>query len=218
MIFTLDDEILNHVNVSPYLGIHIDNVLKWNAQIQKLCKNLNRNVSLLSRVRKYFNKDNLEKLYIATIQPCIDYAISIWGFCSESNKTHIRRFQHRAARIVSNNFDYVNVRGHDLLEQLGWQTLEQRRDYFVSTLMYRCVNEEAPARLIDELVMTADTHDRITRLTNADTIHVPQPNCELFRNSFKYRGAVLWNDLPFELKQAADSSAFKYLYKRKYFT
>ena len=118
---------------------------------------------------------------------------------------------------MSNNFDYVNTRGHDLINELGWQTLEQRRDYFVSTLMYRCVNDEAPARLTDALVMTVHTHDRQTCLSNTDLLRVPTVNCELYRNSFKYRGSILWNSLPSELRNAKDSASFKYLYKKMFF-
>ena len=78
-----------------------------------------------------------KKIYTSHIQPCIEYGISIWGYCSDFNKMMIRRLQHRAARIILRNFDYINVRGHDLVLQLGWQTLEQRRDYYVATLMHK---------------------------------------------------------------------------------
>ena len=32
---------------------------------------------------------------------------------------------------------------------------------------------------------------------------------EVGRNSFRYRGSVLWNALPYELKQTTDKNAFK---------
>ena len=41
----------------------------------------------------------------------------------------MKRLQHKAARMILNNFDYINVRGHDLVNQLRWQTIEQRIDY-----------------------------------------------------------------------------------------
>ena len=43
--------------------------------------------------------------------------------------------QKRAARIVSNNFDFINCHGEDIIKQLSWQTLEQRRDYYLACLM-----------------------------------------------------------------------------------
>ncbi len=53
------------------------------------------------------------------------YALSIWGNCNECSKNMIFRLQKRAARIVTGNFDYINVRGQDIMNELGWRTLEQ---------------------------------------------------------------------------------------------
>ena len=87
----------------------------------------------------------------------------------------------------------------------------------MTTLMYRCVHGMAPVHLMNELVMTADTHDRDTRSASCNKINVPTPKYECFRNSFRYQGAHLWNYLPPELRNASDISLFKYMYKRLYF-
>ena len=108
----------------------------------------------------------------------------------------ITRLQHRAARIILRNFDYINIRGHDLVQQLGWQTIDQRRDYFVAMLMHKCIYKTAPIHLVNNIVMTEDTHDIPTRASSNGILQVPQPNCELFKSSFRYQGATLWNNLP----------------------
>ena len=97
------------------------------------------------------------------------------------------------------------------------QTIEQRRDYFVATLIYKCINGKAPSRLVNELVMVSDTHDRSTRLAHSNNLYVPKPNCELFRNSFRYQGPVLWNSLPSEIKEASNIDCFKRMHKNHYF-
>ncbi len=40
----------------------------------------------------------------------------------------IFRLRNRAARIVTGNFDFINVRAQDIMNELGWQTLEQRQN------------------------------------------------------------------------------------------
>ena len=213
----LDNTTIEQVQHAPYLGVTIDANLKWDSHIQSLCKKLSGKLAVLSRSRNILNKNALSKLYLSCIQPCLDYAISVWGSCSQHNKNIITRLQHRAARIITGNFDFVSARGSDLISSLRWQTLEQREKYFLSTLMYRCINGQAPVRLTDELVMTADTHDRHTRTVSHNALYVPQPNVELYRHSFKYRGAVTWNSLPSDLKEAKDIDQFKYYYKQKFF-
>ena len=49
------------------------------------------------------------------------------------------------------------------------------------------------------------------------SIQVPKPNIELYRQSFKYRAAVLWNDLLHDIKNAPNIDEFKYLYKKHVF-
>ena len=48
-------------------------------------------------------------------------------------------------------------------------------------------------------------------------VHVPKPNNELYRQSFKYRSAILWNVLLHDIKNAPNIDEFKYLYKKHFF-
>ena len=43
------------------------------------------------------------------------------------------------------------------MTDLGWQALDIRRDYFLSTLVYKCIKGDAPMRLTNELIVSADT-------------------------------------------------------------
>ena len=54
--------------------------------------------------------------------------------------------------------------------------------------MYKCIRRNAPVRLTNELIMTADTHDCNTRASTRGVLQVPKPSSELFRNSFRYKG------------------------------
>ena len=153
----LEYQNLKQVSDLPYLGINLDDTLKWNKHILELCSNISKKLGFLRRLRKVLSKDTLKLLYVSIIQPKFDYAISVWGYCSSINQKLVVRLQHRAARIITNNMDYINVRGEDLVKQLGWQTIEKRRDYFMAMLMYKCIGDAAHRRLIDGPVMTSDT-------------------------------------------------------------
>ena len=213
----LNNETLNQVTDTPYLGITVDNSLKWNSHVMKLCKKVSSKLALLNRLRKFIDKNTLLTIYNSIIQPNIDYAISIWGYSSNSNKELITRLQHRAARIICGNMDFINVRGADLVKQLRLQSIENRRNYFTAMLMYKVSYEIAPKRLIDSFVNARDTHDIPTRSSTNNNFQVPEPNFEFFRNSPKYQGTLLWNSLPPQLKEARSIESFKRLYKQLYF-
>ena len=113
--------------------------------------------------------------------------------------------------------DFINVRGSDLVNELGWQTFDQRRDYFTAMLVYKIIHEIAPKRLIDSFILSRYTHDLPTRSSVNGNLQLPRPNCEIFKCSLKYQGAILWNGLPSNLKDAPDIHSFKQMYKAQYF-
>ena len=102
------------------------------------------------------------------------------------------------------------------MKELSWQSLEQRRDYFLATLMFKCIHGHAPNRLCQDIEMVFDRHGMNTRNANSLKLTVPKPNLECFKRSFRYAGAQVWNNLPEELQNAQSLSSFKMLYKRSY--
>ena len=212
-----NDEVLNRVENCMYLGLSLDSNLKWDSHIQRICQNVSYKLMLLNRLKKFLSSEVLRKIYVTNIQPCIEYGISIWGHCSEHNKSMIQRLQHRAARIILNNFDFVNVRGDDLMQQLRLQSFDQRRDYYMATEMHKCVYKTAPVHLTNEIVLMSNTHEIATRSSINDVLQIPEPNCEIFKSSFKYQSACLWNRLPPELRMLNDIDNFKKKYKSLYF-
>ena len=50
-----------------------------------------------------------------TIQPVIDYGCSVWYNTTSKNLEKNQKIQNYAARIISGNFDYINVRSISLI-------------------------------------------------------------------------------------------------------
>ena len=215
---SLEGTQLEQVNSVRYLGVEVDANLNWELHVRNLCKSIAFKVHSLTRLRHTVNTHLLDTLYKTTIQPCFDYACSVWGNCSVTSRKALLRLQKRAARVVSNNFEYTNCNGEDIIKQLSWQTLEQRRDYYLACLMYKCVHGIAPDRLCNDIEMYFDRHGINTR--NADSLNVvfPRPNLECFKKSYKYAGANVWNNISSSIQNSPSFNNFKYLYKKHYFT
>ena len=131
-------------------------------------------------------------------------------------KKNLLRTQKRAARIVKNNFNYEETSGIDLMKNLSWPNIEQRRDYFLAKLMYKCVNGLAPLRLCNEIEMYFDRHDFNTRNANSLNVIVPKPNLNSYKQTLRYAGAKIWNKLPNDLQNATSLSIFKCKCKQLY--
>ena len=136
---------------------------------------MNYYVHVLRRLNKIFPQKLLLKIYKSYVQSKLDYGLSIWGCTTEGNLDRVQKIQSFCARIMCKKYDYINTRGIDLVNSLKIQTIRQRRDYFLSVLMFKAI--------------------KYTK--------------EICKRSFAYKGSMLWNYLPDEVKESSSLDAFK---------
>ena len=199
----IDNIRLNQVNCATYLGLKITSDLKWNDYVEMLCKKISVKIAQMRSLSGVLPTFVLKQFYISCVQPCIDYAISVWGNTSQQNINKIQRMQNYAARIVTNNYDYINHRGVNLVKQLNWMNVKQRCIYFSSILMYKCLNSLAPDYLCDEFILQSSFNDHSSRSVN--NVFIPHGN----HKSFSVHCAILWNNLPNSCKAATSLYSFK---------
>ena len=171
----------------------------------------------LRRIRNSCPPHILNTIYNTCIQPHIEYLCTAWGNSSCRNMQQVQRLQNLGARIVLGNFDYINVRGKDLVTELGWQNCEERYKYLVSNLMFKSINNLAPNYLCDQITMMRDIIPYETRSTLNNDVLVPKGRTEKFKQSFLYIGSNLWNKLPNKVKECKTINAFKSNYKKRMF-
>lgn len=189
------------------LGITVDQHIKWDEQVANVCANVSNKLYTLSKLRKFLNKDLLAKIYLSCIQPHIEYAYTVWGDCP--NKDKLQRLQNRAARIITGNFDYVNIRGINLVKSLGWSNCMERYKYLVSTLMFKCIHGLAPDYLSDTLNLESDVSVLNTRSSCSLNARLPPWRTTGFKKAFVYNGPLIWNSLPKHIKESLTLQTFK---------
>ena len=214
----LNERLIEQVNEIRYLGIKVDDKLSWYKHIEKLHVQVMGKLSILRRLSKFLPKQMLEKIFKTTILPCIDYADTVWGTCSEKGMKMAQRLQNFAARIITGNYDYINFRGEDLVRQLKWQTIKERRIFHTAILMFKCTRGLAPNYLCDQINLLRDINVYETRYSSNYNVHVPFPRKEIFKRSFLYDGAKIFNSLPDFIKESNDICEFKSRYRAFYFT
>ena len=150
------------------------------------------------------------------MQPTIDYGLCVWGYAPRCQLNKVQRIQGKFARLLTNNFDYVNAQSADLLSTLHIPTIDQRRDYFTAIEMYKILNGKSPAVLQD--YFTKVLHAVNTRRTDDPLLldHCTF-NTEFFKRSFIFNGTVIWNLLPFNLRTQPTLGSFKTMYKCLFF-
>ena len=210
----LNDTQLQQVSTFKLLGIYVDSSLSWRSHLEHLTKKLAPKVGLLCRLSKILPQNYLVTVYQTIIQPHIDYGISIWGGSPTSYILPIQRLQNRSVRAITRSFDWkTSVSG--LLNNLKIMNLRQRYNYFISTLMYKCLNGKSPSYLANLFKSVSSIHNRDTRQSSNNSLYLPKPNVESFRRSLKYAGANLWNNLPQTVRNVSSLELFKATYKNR---
>ena len=127
---------LQLVEQAKFLGLWVQNDLSWDDHILVLCRKMYYYVHMFHHLRKILPSQLLLNIYKCYVQSKIDYGLSIWGCTTEAKLDRIQRIQNLLARIMCNNFDYINFRGIEMVRPLRLQTIRERRDYFLCILMF----------------------------------------------------------------------------------
>ena len=211
----VDEFILNYegmplelVENAIYLGMTINSDISLEFHVQRLCQNMYYHLSLLRRLRRIFPKDLLLQIYKSYVQPRLDYGITLYGCSTQNYIDLIQRVHNHAARLITGNFDYIICRGIELVKSLNLYTIRDRRDYFLTILMFKSANGIAPTYLSDRVVMNFVVDGYDTRGSDME-LYLSMLRKEAYRNSFMYMGGKLWNDLPEFVQNSANIESFK---------
>ena len=97
----------------------------------------------------------------------------------------------------------------DVLNTLKWKTLETRRFHTKATLMYKMLNDLSALQLNNSFVKL-NTNINYNLSNNETDLALPRPYTIFLKRSFKYSGALLWNNLSYEAKTAQSLLDFKH--------
>ena len=204
--FTIDGNSIKQVESTKSLGVYIDENLTWNTHIRHISKKIASCIGTLKRSRSFVPFETLLCIYNALVQPHFDYCSVVWGNCNKSLSIKLQKLQNRAARILTSSSYDANA--DDLFVKLGWQKLNLQRDLKTATMVYKSLNGLAPDYL--KSMFTNRSATSTYSLRNCEgKLALPLPRTNFLKNSFSYNGAVLWNSLPINLRQAQSLASFK---------
>ena len=84
----------------------------------------------------------------------------------------------------------------------------QIRNYFMIIMMFKSIHGLVPYYICD-VTIQRDITVRTTRSTVNNNVHVPHIILECCKHAFAYRGPVLWNALPENIKKSETLNCFK---------
>ena len=75
----LENQIIQKVNCAKFLGIFIDDELKWSVHINHVLKRVSSGSYALHSVKIFLSRDNMKTLYYSIIHSHLSYGTLLWG-------------------------------------------------------------------------------------------------------------------------------------------
>ena len=164
----------------------------------------NKTLGFIRRNLKDCPKPVRETSYTTFVRPTLEYASSVWDPTSQSKIKALENVQRRAARFVTKDYT-TRTPGcvTHMVEQLGWQSLEQRRTNSRLCMLYKIQHS-----LVDiNRQLYIQSSDSRTR--GQHKLYQERTTNPIYRNSFFIRTVVDWNRLPARIATAGTIETFR---------
>ena len=189
--YILHGEILEKVTDTKYLGVTLQNNMKFDTHIDNICTKANKMLGLLRRNLKSAPSKTKELGYKSVVRPILEYASSVWDPHSKKDIRKIEKIQRRAARFVLNKYKKTES-VTKMLEQLKWQTLEQRRKKSRLCMLYKINNGQVQI----EFERLKKARARSGRRGNSETFERVTCRTDYRNETFLPKTIRDWNALP----------------------
>ena len=142
--------------------------------------------------------------YNTLVRPQLEYAAAVWDPHTKDKSYQVEKVQRRAARWVSCNFVRL-ASVSDMIETLGWRSLQQRRADARLCLFYKIIHGLVALPLPDYI----QPNTRISRYCHSMTFRQLHTSRDYYKYSFFPLAVVQWNALPETVASLPNLEAFK---------
>ena len=200
--YNIHGQELEVVDTAKYLGVSINNKLKWNKHIADTAKKADYTRAFLKRNINMCPREVKKQCYVALVRPVMEYASEIWDPQTQNNITALERVQRRSTRFIMN--DYSRESSVTLMmKDLQLQPLRERRAHTKATTFYKAINGllEVPTyHLLPQHTITRG-HSR--------RYQIPNSRLATTKASFYPDSINLWNHLPGNVAEAPTLEKFR---------
>ena len=197
----VDNHIISDVSESKFLGVIIDNKVKFDRHLQYISSKVSKSIGVLYFSRKFIPLSCLKSLYFSFIHPYFLYCLPIFGTTYQTHLNPLILLQKRAIRIIS---------GAEYLDHTDplffYNKILKIEDMYKHSIA--CYTYSHP----EILVNFERTHPYYTR--NYDSLLTPFMRLRSTQQSVRYNAVQIWNEIPDEIKNSISKQSFKFKYKR----
>ena len=202
----IDDQSIQQVDTTKFLGTIIDSKLNWTAHVNNVHVKVARPIGVLNKLKHFLPAITLKTLYNSLILPHLSYCNIVWGNTCSSRLYSLHILQKKAIRNIS----LAKYRAHTkpLFKKHKLLTLNDINTFQTSLFMYKYTTNALPPVFNDYFALNSSFHSHNTR--QANNFHLPTDHTTLLaRRSIRYFGPSTWNAIPSAIRKSNTTNVFK---------
>lgn len=203
---SINNEEISIVENVKYLGIWLDNKLKFNEHMNEIIKKIGKKAGVLNRIGHKLNIQQKIKFYKSCIESYTNYCSSILFLCNEKDSKRMQIIQNKCLRNILKVNKYCS--SALLLDTLELMSFKQRIIFNVYVNMFKIVKKIWPDYLSSKIIFNYE-NERKNTLRNRNQIMLPNAKKSFMQNTLLYKGADLYNKLPESIKCVDKIEIFK---------
>ena len=202
-------EVIESSEVEKLLGAWLHQNMKWAEHVsgnkESLVRSLSVRVGALQQVCKVAAFKSRKMIADGIFMSKLVYIIPLWGASAKSLIKSLQILQNKAARAVT-KLDW-NTPTEVLLKQCGWLSVHQLYVYHSLILTHKVMQAKAPRYLYSKF--NTNYFYQTRQAASGKIRSTRTPELDLARDSFSWRAAEFYNDLPIQIRSTQTLTDFK---------
>ena len=197
----LNNSMIEHVSSVRFLGVEMDENLKFNLHINNIAKKISQNTGILRKLKEFVPADTLLHLYYIFIESYMNYCTLSFGNAFDTHLRPLEVAQKKCVRVVGNQpyFSHTNP----IFRRLKILKFKDIYRYNLGIYMYKN---------LDHFTNRRSLHDHDTRSGNSyDSVF--QRLTLTQRQSLEFQAPNNWNSIPIYIRVSPSINIFKNRYK-----
>ena len=203
---TVGDSIILPSKSVRNIGARMDTELTLNDHINDKIRACYAQLYSISKIRKYLSIDSTKSIVHAFVISRFDNLNSLLANSFQYQYNRLQKVQNNAARLITKQkkSDHITP----TLQSLHWLPIEQRIQYKILLLVFKCHLNIAPSYLQSLLIPYTPNHYNL-RSAMENKYCVNRTKKKYGELAYMNAGPKLWNELPASLRNCPSISSFK---------
>ena len=199
-------ETIKRVEGTKFLGIWVDERLKWTTHIEKVKSKIGQLVGVVGRAKAVLGKETLRSLYNGMVLPHLQYCLMVWGDFEASRNLTVGKalLRHQKKLVGMITGQKGTFHSDPLFAELGILKIEDLYRQQLRTHAWHFWNNCLPQNQCLMLQRSSQVHQYATRTAERGIAMGSTDHC-----SIAYRVPKEWGMLPEELREVKSLSGFK---------